>query len=62
MQAGASSPTYTRDLNLETGLATGSFDEKTMIVAKNQQETSRNRTNPTMKAIRIQEVSQKFNK
>jgi hypothetical protein len=38
------------------------FDEKTTVVAKNQQETSRNRTNPTMKAVRIQEVSQKFNK
>ena len=38
------------------------FDEKTTVVAKNQQETLRNRRNPTMKATRIQEVSQKFNK
>jgi hypothetical protein len=38
------------------------FDEKTTIVAKNQQETSRKRRNPTMKASRTQEVPQKFNK
>jgi hypothetical protein len=38
------------------------FDEKTTAVAKNQQESSRNRRNPTMKAIGIQEVRQKFNK
>jgi hypothetical protein len=38
------------------------FDEKTTLVAKNQQETSQKRRNPTMKASRTQEVPQKFNK
>jgi len=38
------------------------FDQKTTLVAKNQQEILKNRRNPTMKAIRIQEVPQKFNK
>jgi len=32
------------------------FDEKTTLVAKNQQETSLKRRNPTMKASRTQEV------